>query len=276
MFRFRLLRSGSLTTFGSAPNDVSRVTTSCGISIGSPVADDPDVSSIAPHISNLRTNIPSHIRESLAVTKFATGAEGNESKWWSPFFEKNHDLPDHYKQSLCLAPHVKGQVLAYNWPNRPIPVSVAARVPSDLRIDPTEWGSKSVLLLDKLLGHKYTLLFAFSGESLSTPASGLRQWLTATQQLLPNPLRYMQIHFHSSWISRRTHILTKMLLKHDEKNTFIYRGKLTRDLVLSLHLYDKSLPTVLLVDERGYVRWHAVGLPSEPSLQALQVVANQL
>ena len=67
-----------------------------------------------------------------------------------------------------------------------------------------------------------------------------------------------------------------MLLKHDEKNTFVYRGKLTKELVLSLHLYDKSLPSVLLVDERGYIRWHAVGLPSEESLHALQLVANQL
>ena len=70
-------------------------------------------------------------------------------------------------------------------------------------------------------------------------------------------------------------MLTKMQLRHDEpNNVFVYRGKVTTELAAIFHLYDKTLPSILLVDSRGYVRWHAVGLPTEASLNALKFLVN--
>jgi len=259
-----LRRMGSLVPVSAIE---PAVTTSTGIVLKGPVNDDMSIASIAPNIHALRSNIPGHIRESLTKSSVQSESSTVPASWWSPTYH----LEDKYARSLGLAPYVKGQLSAYNWSVFPVPCSVASRVPGDFRIEPTAWGSKSETLLDKVLGQKITFLFCFSGEAQSTPASGVKRWLSSVDSSIP----HLQIHFHLSWISRRTHMLTKLLLR-GAANTFVFRGKLTKEIVTGFHLYDKSLPSILLVDGRGFVRWHAVGLPSEASLEALRRVVAQV
>jgi hypothetical protein len=57
---------------------------------------------------------------------------------------------------------------------------------------------------------------------------------------------------------------------------YVYRGKWSRDLVLDFHLYNRSLPSVLFIDKAGYVRWHAVGLPTEESVATMLPLLRKL
>lgn len=78
-------------------------------------------------------------------------------------------------------------------------------------------------------------------------------------------------------------------------NTYVYRGKWRRDLIPKLHLYNPGLPVgefthmqesdfvssknvflVLMVDRLGYIRWHAVGLPTEKTLRTALPLLRQL
>jgi hypothetical protein len=58
--------------------------------------------------------------------------------------------------------------------------------------------------------------------------------------------------------------------------TFIYHGKWKWENEKTLHLYDKELPVVLLVDPLGYIRWHAVGLPTEEATEIFRSLSQKL
>lgn len=86
--------------------------------------------------------------------------------------------------------------------------------------------------------------------------------------------QFFQLHCCEGWFSRRSNPLTKQLLrgqveKEDIWNTFLYKGKINGDLVSSLQLYNKELPTCLLIDKKGYIRWHAIGLPNDDAEETL-------
>ena len=74
-------------------------------------------------------------------------------------------------------------------------------------------------------------------------------------------------------------MLTRMLLKDaadGDMSTYVYKGKQSENVTFTFHSYDKSLPSVLLVDGRGYVRWHAVGLPSEEAADLARAALKRL
>merc|ERR1719409_2467223 len=58
--------------------------------------------------------------------------------------------------------------------------------------------------------------------------------------------------------------------------TFVYSGKWKAEYVHSMHLYNKELPIVLLIDPLGYIRWHAVGLPSPEATVLFRSLSRQL
>ncbi len=62
----------------------------------------------------------------------------------------------------------------------------------------------------------------------------------------------------------------------DERNMFVYRGKWTSEIARTFHVYNSKLPSVLLTDSRGFVRWHAVGLPTEESVGILDQVMKTI
>jgi hypothetical protein len=91
----------------------------------------------------------------------------------------------------------------------------------------------------------------------------------------------LKLHLAEGFLSRRTNALTKFILRRqlevkDQFTHFVYRGKWRHDLVTTLHLYNPELPTVLLIDKRGYIRWHAVGWPTEKALGTLTPIVRQL
>ena len=183
-----------------------------------------------------------------------------------------------YCEDLSLVPFRRGMKSAYHWSHGLIPRSVAARCRGDLRVDPVN-ADRSILLLDQFMG-KTSIVLCFSGNEFSGLNTGVKAWKNALGDL---NVQTFHIHFCKGWLSRRTHPLTRQILKsfedeNGQKNDtmYIYRGKWARDLVLDFHLYNQSLPSILLVDKKGYVRWHAVGLPTEECVSTLRPLISRL
>ena len=170
---------------------------------------------------------------------------------------------------------------AYHWPRSLIPRHVAARCRGDLRLDPVD-ADRSILLLDQLLD-RTSVVLCFSGSDLSGINTGVKAWKNAVSN--ESSAQVLNVHFCEGWLSRRTHPLTRQILRSFRSEEvepskadkmYVYRGKWHRDLVLDFHLYNKSLPSILLVDKKGYVRWHAVGLPSDDSLEVMLRLLQKL
>merc|ERR1712039_334775 len=90
-----------------------------------------------------------------------------------------------------------------------------------------------------------------------------------------------KLHCEKGWFNRRTHQLTKFHLRRqvDESElftTFVYHGKWKFEYVKKMHLYNNELPVVLLLDPLGYIRWHAVGLPSEDATGLFRSLSHKL
>ena len=192
------------------------------------------------------------------------------------------DLQLHRKEycaDLALVPQQRGMKGAYHWPRMLIPRSVAARCREDLRVDPID-ADRSVLLLDQVLD-KTSIVLCFSGYDLSGLNTGVKAWKRAVGEM--KDVQVLPIHFCQGWLSRRTHPLTRQILRtfrvedaEKQDRMFVYRGKWHRDLVLDFHLYNKSLPSVLFMDKKGYVRWHAVGLPTDESVATMLPLLQKL
>jgi len=196
----------------------------------------------------------------------------------------------YYDGRIALAPYRKGQTAAYNYPRILVPREFAHRFPMDMYVGPVYATSdpnqrirmRDVTLFPRLQG-KNTLLLIFSGQPLSGLWTGLRRWLeSAGNEFLERPGTQMfKLHCEEGWLNRRTHQLTKFQLRRQVEEdelwtTFVYSGKWKWEYVHSLHLYDKHLPVVLLLDSLGYVRWHAVGMPSEDAVEVFRDVSRKL
>uniref|UniRef100_A0A7S4PRP8 Thioredoxin-like fold domain-containing protein n=1 Tax=Alexandrium monilatum TaxID=311494 RepID=A0A7S4PRP8_9DINO len=196
----------------------------------------------------------------------------------------------YYGGQIALAPYRKGQTAAYNYPRVLVPRELAHRFPLDMYVDPVFATSdpsqrlrmRGVTLFPRLQ-KKNTLLLIFSGQPLSGLFTGLRRWLeSAGNEFLERPGTQMfKLHCEEGWLNRRTHQLTKFHLRRQVEEselwtTFVYSGKWKWEYVHALHLYDKQLPVVLLLDSLGYVRWHAVGMPSEDSVEVFRQVSRRL
>ena len=192
-----------------------------------------------------------------------------------------------YCSEYQLQPYKKGMKAAYHWSRSLIPRSVAARCPGDLRVDPVD-ADRSVLLIDQLMD-RTTVLLGFSGYDLSGLSTGVKAWKRELNEMLScTDVQVLNVHFCEGWLSRRTHPLTRQILRTfssrdpsiENESTpdkmFIYRGKWKRDIVLDFHLYNKSLPCILLIDKRGYIRWHAVGLPTEETVGLVRTLYPKL
>lgn len=196
----------------------------------------------------------------------------------------------YYNGEIGLAPYQKGQTAAYNFPRVLVPREVAHRLPLDMYVDPVfqtgdptqRWRAKAHTLWPRVRG-KTTLMLVFSGQPLSGLFTGLKQWLDLVGEefLEKKNTQVLKLHCEEGWLNRRTSVLTKFHLRRqvpeDELfTTFVYRGKWKWDMVRALHLYDKQLPTVLLLDALGYVRWHAVGLPSDDATEVFRTLSRRL
>lgn len=268
------------------------------IEIGLPLNEDLKAGAIAKTIRTQWSNIPLQVRrtmeESVSTSTSAPflmqEAPSNsliaQAKNVLAILGKGPaDLQLHRKKycsDLSLVPYQKGMKAAYHWPRVLIPRSVAARCREDLRVDPVD-ADRSVLLLDQLL-HKTSVVLCFSGYDLSGINTGAKVWRRALGEHFPG-VQLLNIHFCEGWLSRRTHPLTRQILRTfrsedvepDKRDRmFIYRGKWHRHLVLDFHLYNKSLPTILFIDKLGYVRWHAVGLPTEDSVATMLPLLHKL
>lgn len=256
--------------------------------------------SYSSQVGKMWGNIPRHIRESfknakhvddvpsptttridslIVQTKQLAASTGLAPAHWTG------ELAPYYDGAIALAPYAKGQTAAYHYPNDLVPRNYAYRVPLDMYVDPVFQTSdpnphimlrmKSHTLFHKLQG-KTSILVTFSGQPLSGPQTGVRQWMEACAKeikQLPDT-QIAKVHFAEGWFNRRMHHLTKFHLRRQVPDTeifstYVYRGKWKQEYVRALHLYDQSLPSFLLVDRLGYIRWHAVGLPSEDATEIL-------
>ena len=266
------------------------------IQFGLPLDEDLKAGAISKTIRNQWSNIPQHARRTIEESRSTSSSAvfAPQIAPVSPLIAQMNnvlallgkgpaDLELHRKEycsSLSLVPYKKGMKAAYHWPRALIPRTVAARCREDLRVDPIE-SDKSILLLDQIMD-RTSIVFCFSGYELSGLNTGVKAWKECFGD---SSAQTLHIHMCEGWLSRRTHPLTRQLLRsfRDEEIepskrdlVYIYRGKMTRDIVLDFHLYNKSLPSVLLVDKRGYIRWHAVGLPTEESASVASKLLNQL
>jgi len=263
----------------------------------------------APAVQAMWSNIPQHVRESFkaptsmddapkSVKPFVLDTVWSKAKQLvaSTGFAPSHwasrsdvDMP-YYGGQIALAPYRKGQTAAYNYPPILVPRKMANRFPLDMYVDPVFQTSDAMqrirmrgfTLFPRLQG-KTTLLMIFSGQPMSGLWTGLRQWLDSVGDeftQLPKS-QVFKIHCEEGWFNRRTHQLTKFHLRRqvDEAElwkTFVYRGKWKWEYEYALHLYNKELPVVLLLDHLGYVRWHAVGLPTAEATELFRTLARHL
>jgi hypothetical protein len=278
-----------------APESVSHVSelqTTHGIGIGLPLEEDLKAGAISGTIRNQWSNVPAQVRKVLEESQSTSARSlilaytGNSSEVRS-IADKMLALVGRgpadlqvdragYCSSHSLVPYQKGTKAAFHWSKVLIPRTVAARCREDLRVDPID-ADRSVLLLDLLLD-KTTVIFCFSGNEFSGLNTGVKAW---KKVLGSDQAQVLSIHMCEGWLSRRTHPLTRQILRSFKgediepsrtDKVYIYRGKMNKDIVLDFHVYNKSLPSILLVDKRGYIRWHAVGLPTEESA----ITANNL
>lgn len=274
-----------------------------------PIAEDIEGGArLAPMVGRFWSNVPEHVRSSfgapshiddapkpaapqaldlfLAQAKSLVASTGLAPARW---VAEAGTVP-YYDGRIPLAPYRKGQTAAYNYPRVLVPRELAHRFPLDMYVDPVFATSdpqqrlrmRSFTLFPRLQG-KTTLLLIFSGQPLSGLWTGLAQWLqtAGTEFLERKNTQLLKLHCEESWLSRRTHQLTKFQIRRqipEEElwKTFVYSGKWKWEYVHALHLYDKHLPVVLLLDSVGYVRWHAVGMPSEDAIEVFKTVSKKL
>eukprot|EP00440_Ansanella_granifera_P066485 gb/GFBE01072111.1/.p1 GENE.gb/GFBE01072111.1/~~gb/GFBE01072111.1/.p1 ORF type:complete len:381 (+),score=52.43 gb/GFBE01072111.1/:1-1143(+) len=263
----------------------------------------------APVVGRMWSNIPAHVRDSFkapsniedapkSVKTFAMDSVLSRAK---QLVASTGLAPSHWKTAadaaapyyggqIPLVPYRKGQTAAYHYPPVLVPRNLANRFPLDMYVDPVFQTSdaaqrirmRGFTLFPRLQG-KTTLLLVFSGQPLSGLWTGLRQWLDSVGgefNGLPNT-QVFKLHAEEGWFNRRTHQLTKFHLRRqvDESElwtTFVYRGKWKWEYEYALHLYNKELPVVLLIDPLGYIRWHAVGLPTTEATELFRSLARKL
>lgn len=273
-----------------------------------PIADDVEGggSRYSASVSSMWSNVLPHVRSSFAAptslaeapkpaapllmdtlvskTKALAATTGLAPAHWSPA------PAPYYGGQIELAPYQKGQVAAYNWPRVLVPREIAYRFPLDMYVDPVfQTGDPYQKIrmrgftLFPRLQKKTTLLFVFSGQPLSGLWTGLRQWLDEVGDEFSGlkDTQVFRLHYEEGWWNRRTHVLTKFQLRRQVKeeeiwSTFVYRGKWKAEYARALHLYNKELPVVLLIDPLGYIRWHAVGLPTGEATVAFRSLARRL
>jgi len=264
---------------------------------------------VAPKVAQMWSNIPNHVRASFDTPAQLDEAPKVSQPWvvdsltsnaktlaatygvgpahWSKDYT---GVASYYDGQIPLAPYKKGQTAAYNYPMKLIPREVAFRFPLDMQVDPVFqtsnpndiWKSRGQPLFNHCRG-KVTLLVIFSNQPLSGLFTGIRQWMDRVgPEFLSFPeTQALKLHAAEGWFSRRTAFITKFYLrrqvpKEEIFKTFVYRGRWKWEYVRSLHLYDKELPVVLLMDQLGYIRWHAVGLPTEEATAVLRKLSRTL
>jgi len=288
-------------------NEVTTTSSVKDIKIGKTL----DESNAAPYANQVRMlwgNIPLHIRRSfktpLDIGEMEYGMKKMKAdQWivdgkdkalailgtWAP--KQWQKYPVAYGENFPLAPYRKGQTAAYNYPYQLIPRSHAFRIPLNMDVDPVFQTSDQRSLLRTYSGNfftrlqgKVTCLLTFSGQPLSGMWTGVEQWRSFWNELpesKQDSAQLFRMHMAEGWFSRRSHTLTKFTLRRqiqeDELfSTFVYRGKWDPETVRTLHAYNQDLPGICLVDQRGYVRWHAVGLPNEETFAVLRPLIAEL
>jgi len=271
-----------------------------------PIIDDIDgASRHATSIGKFWSNVPEHIHESLKAPATLDSVPQTQPQLLDKFAGSAKDViastgwlperwragpPTYYNGQISLVPYKRGQTAAYHYPQNLVPRDMACRFPLDMYVDPVfqtsdpakRWQMQSRTLFPTLQG-KVTLLLIFSGEPLSSIFTGLERWTSAVSEefsALPRA-QVLKMHCCKGWFSRRTHQLTKYNLRRATKDpehftTFVYRGKWKFEYVYKLHLYDKNLPVLLLLDRLAYIRWHAVGLPNDEASALFKKLSRQL
>mmetsp|Transcript_11332 Transcript_11332/g.25192 ORF Transcript_11332/g.25192 Transcript_11332/m.25192 type:complete len:369 (+) Transcript_11332:89-1195(+) len=294
--------AASAPALATAPSRVA------DISFKGPMADDIEGGArYHSSVGAMWSNIPQHIRASFGAPASLDEAPKSSaplvldtvvskakslvaSTGLAPAHWAAESTVPYYGGRIELAPYRKGQTAAYNYPRILVPRELAHRFPLDMYVDPVfqtsdpdkRWVMRGQTLFPKLQG-KTTLLFIFSGQPLSGLWTGLQRWLDDVGdefRALPKT-QVFKLHCEEGWFNRRTHQLTKFHLRRQvEENelftTFVYHGKWKWEYVHALHLYDKELPVVLLLDPLGYVRWHAVGLPTEDATGLFRQLSERL
>lgn len=299
------LEVASAAPVPAVPSEVAKVK---DIVFRGPIAEDIQGGArYATSIGIFYGNIPSHVRASFeSPSNISDAPKPSAPLLLDTFIDKAKSLvastglapanwsdaaaAPYYDGRIALAGYKKGQTAAYHYPRVLVPRELAHRFPLDMYVDPIFATSdpaqrlrmRGTTLFPRLQG-KTTLLLIFSGQPLSGLWTGLRRWLdVAGNDFLKLPGTQMfKLHCEEGFFNRRTHLLTKFQLRRQVDDselftTFVYRGKWKWEYVHALHLYDKNLPVVLLLDQLGYIRWHAVGLPSEDSVALFKTLSSRL
>jgi len=296
------------TTAGSALGQPIKRSRAADISYKGPIMEDLEGGArYADSIGKFYGNVPNHVRQSFVAPSNISQAPRNAAPLlmdglasqakslaartgFAPESWSLAPMNAYYGGNIALAPYSKGQTAAYHYPNVLVPRELAYRFPLDMYVDPAFQSSdpehkfrmKGRTLFPMLQDHT-TLLMIFSGQPLSGLFTGLRRWLDDVGDefnALPKT-QVLKMHCAKGWFSRKTHFLTKFQLRRqvpeDELfKTFVFRGRWKWEYEKALHMYDSELPSILLIDPLGYVRWHAVGLPTEEATELFRSLAHKL
>lgn len=265
------------------------------LAFGLPLDEDLKAGAMSKTIRDQWSNVPREVRHVMQESR-STSALSNidfssstnamtekASKLLAVIGRGPADLQLHrkdYCSALDLVKYQRGMKAAYHYPRVLVPRTIAARCPGNMRVDPVE-SDRSILLLDQLMD-RTSVVFCFSGYDLSGLNTGVRAWKDV---LKASTVQHLHMHMCQDWLSRRTHPLTRQILRsfrsedlepERRDKVLVYRSKMSREIVLDFHAYNKSLPSVLFIDKLGYIRWHAVGLPTEDSAALATLLLNKL
>uniref|UniRef100_A0A3B0NBV3 Uncharacterized protein n=1 Tax=Theileria annulata TaxID=5874 RepID=A0A3B0NBV3_THEAN len=173
-----------------------------------------------------------------------------------------------------------------------------------LSLNPGLKVQNSYPLLHKVSGNT-TLLFTFSGDLPNSQYKSIQSWFTQLNLNNKN-VKIITVFYYSLTINYNLliiisvvtslHVFKTTQLLNSRQNVLMSRvykryletvariiveestfmsvvGKLNSESVISLHQYRPQLPSVVLIDSKGYIRWHCVGLPT---YEAIAILLNSI
>ncbi|KAK2195158.1 hypothetical protein BdWA1_003460 [Babesia duncani] len=199
--------------------------------------------------------------------------------------------------ALLYKEYVQGSTAAHHYPMSIIPRKFSARIPGDIYVSayaldnfnyhlvdgklvrmsiaPSVNAQGQVPLLHSIYGD-ITIVIIFSGQPPHSDSAAAMSWKRAIEDdhnvlmTLYNP--------HSiglKWIHNR--YVNAVAAGIVESTKFVsVNSRLTVDTTIDLHQYRKELPSVLVVDKAGYIRWHAIGTVTKESLALLKYCLEKL
>ncbi|CEM01603.1 unnamed protein product [Vitrella brassicaformis CCMP3155] len=198
---------------------------------------------------------------------------------------------------ISIKPYEEGMTMAHHYPSKLIPKSVSYRFPYSFLVHNLQSRFMSdkrtqrfnKFLLEERLRDKASLVFVLRGTATSSKFARY-DWVSFLKHAgmdtdaLTRDRNIQTINLYVWDVNRAARMIMQYRMlasiqqnfREEIDSTFAHFDNLKWDTMKRLHLYNKQLITVLLVDPALLIRWHAVGLPTEEAAQTLREALREL